>query len=548
MVRYKHIVFVLILGMGRSFAQPERSSSIAGRVINSVTGAPLHRATVEITLEGRDDVRGQAGTEGDGQFLLRALPAGRYRIGVTRPGYAPMNYGARRPNAPGQIITLGANEAKSGLLIRMSAFGAVSGTVSGLPPDAMNVQVVATPARSVEGMRGAFAARGGSVDRQGEYRIHGLLPGRYLLQLNYTAPPPQELFPPGARIDLNRRHSTFYPSTLNREEAQIVEIGSGQEVTGFDIGVQRPDPAILGVRVLWPKDVAISKPEPGTIPTHLSLFIRHAGGGPGSYVSSQAIMGGDEHTWYQALVPGRYTAGGTVQLQGRCFSVRAEVNIVPGTSTLQLPLQPCINLRGRVRIAGASELPAGLAVGLGSLDSLAVNLDRPTVQPDGSFVIPAVPAGLWSLILNPLPPGSYVKSMTLGQLDVLDRPVPITPETATLLEIVIGAQGAEVRGRVEQGFATAILAAPEGEAVSLSARYATTGVDEDGNFRLRGLYPGSYRLYAFEDLEPGAWLDPNFLANYRDSGTSVQLQEGLSSELRLKAIPGARPAAKARGQ
>lgn len=56
MVRYKLSVVLLILGMGRAFAQPERSSSIAGRVVNSVTGAPLHRATVEITLEGRDDV------------------------------------------------------------------------------------------------------------------------------------------------------------------------------------------------------------------------------------------------------------------------------------------------------------------------------------------------------------------------------------------------------------------------------------------------------------------------------------------------------------
>ncbi|WP_321471705.1 carboxypeptidase-like regulatory domain-containing protein [uncultured Paludibaculum sp.] len=548
MVRYKLAVVLLILGTGRAFGQPERSSSIAGRVVNSVTGAPLHRATVEITREGRDDVRGQAGTEGDGQFLLRALPAGRYRISVTRPGYAPMNYGARRPNAPGQVITLGANENMSGLLIRMSAFGAISGTVAGLLADSMNAQVVALPVGRAGGTGGTVSIRGGSVDRRGEYRIYGLLPGRYLLQLNYTARPPQELFPSGANIDLNQRLSTYYPSTLNRQEARVVEISSGQEATGFDIVVQQPAQAVLCVRVLWPKDVAIPKPEPGTIPTLLSLATRHAGKLQDSYVSGQPIMAGDASAQYQALVPGRYTVGGTVQLRGQCYSTRAEVNATQGTSALELPLQPCIDFRGRVRITGASALPAGLTVSLGSPESLPVTLDRPSVQPDGSFVIHAVPAALWTLSLNPMPSGSYLKSITLGTLDVLNRPIPITPETATPIEIVIGARGAEAQGRVEKGFATTILAAPEGEAASLASRYSTTGVDENGNFHLRGLYPGAYRLYAFEDLEPEAWLDPNFLAGYRESGTSVQLQEGPSPELRLQAIPGARRAPQAGGR
>ncbi|MGJ5818711.1 carboxypeptidase-like regulatory domain-containing protein [Paludibaculum fermentans] len=527
--------------MGRASAQPERNSSIAGRVVNSVTGAPLHRVTVEIILEGRDDVRGQAGTESDGQFLLRALPAGRYRIKVTRPRYAAMNYGARRPNAPGQIITLGSNENKSGLIIRMPALGAVSGAVTGLPATAMQPQVVARP---VEGTTENPFGRGGMFERPGEYRIDGLIPGRYRLSVGYTVMPRRDLFPADAKVDLNRRFTSYYPSTLNSNEAVIVEIKPGEELTGFDLVVQEPAQAVLGIRILWPKDVVIPKPAPGMFLGSLHLHTRSAGNPQGVYAGGQSLTAGDERLLYQSLIPGRYTVSGTIQLQGRCYSAREEVTATAGTPILELPLQPCTDVRGRVRISGASTLPAKLTVSLRSLESAPVNLDRPTLQPDGSFVIPGVPAGLWTLVLSPLPPGSYLKSVTLGSLDVLDQPLLISPATSSRLEILVAANGAEFSGHVEEGLATIILAAPEAAADSLPSRYATTSVDEQGHFRLTGLHPGAYRVYAFEDIEPGAWLDPNFLAEYRDSGTPVQLKESPGPAVTLKAIPANRPAAK----
>ncbi|MGC4048833.1 MAG: carboxypeptidase regulatory-like domain-containing protein [Paludibaculum sp.] len=541
MVRKLLSALLPILAAFPAAAQPERSSSIAGRVVNSVTGAPLHRATVEITLEGRDDVRGQAGTESDGQFILRALPAGSYRITVTRPGYAPMKYGARRPNAPGQIITLGPNENKSGLVVRMPALGAVSGTVTRLPAAATQPSVTARP---VEGTIQNYFGRGGTVDRSGEYSIDGLIPGRYRLSVGYTVVPRRELLPADGNIDLNRRNTSYYPSTLNPHEAVLVEIKPGDELAGFNIVVQESAESILGIRILWPKDVVIPKPAPGVIPANLILQTRPTGLLQDLYVGGQSITAGDERPTYRTLVPGRYTLTGTVQLQGRCYSVREEVSATTGTPTVELPLQPCSEVRGRVHITGASTLPAKLSVSLRSRESAPVNLDRSTLQTDGSFVIPGVPAGLWTLVLSPLPPESYLKSVTLGTLDVLDQPFLISPATPARLDILIGAIGAEVSGHVQEGIATVILAAPDDAAASIPSRYATTSLDEQGHFRLTGLYPGAYRIYAFEDIEPGAWLDPNFLAEFRDSGTPVQLKEGPRPAVTLKAIPANRPAVK----
>ncbi|WP_321471698.1 carboxypeptidase-like regulatory domain-containing protein [uncultured Paludibaculum sp.] len=531
--------------MGRAFGQPERSSSIAGRVVNSVTGAPLHRATVEISLEGRDDVRGQAGTEGDGQFLLRALPAGRYRISVSRPGYAPMNYGARRPNAPGQIVTLGANENKSGLVVRMNLLGAVSGTIARLPPSTVTAYVQATPLHFTPGTPGLAQIRSGTVDKDGAYRVYNLLPGRYLIAVTYSQRQPPPSMPAGTRFDSNTRMSTFYPSTLNQDEAQIVDVAPGADVAGIDIAVRPMELSTLAVRVQWPDGVVIEKPTTASIPTVLPISIRSAASRSGMSAASLSFQVGDTRPAYSSLVPGRYSVGGTVDLLGRCYAASREVDLSGGPADAVLLLEPCVDLKGRIVISGVgSAPPANLRVELRSHHEQFLLHDRGNVQPDGVFVIRAIPPGLWDVTVSPLPAASYLKAMTLGSLDVLNRPMPITSSTAVPLQIVVGARGAELRGHVERGIATTVLAAPEGDSAAIPSRYATTAVDENGDFRFLGLYPGTYRIYAFEDLEPQAWVDPDFLPQYQDLGALVQLHEGSAPALSLKTIPGTRPRSK----
>lgn len=515
-------------------AQPERTSTIAGRVLNAATGAPVHRATVEIILDGHENIRGQTGTESDGRFLLRALPAGRYRITVSKPGFAPINYGARRPGAPGQIITLAANQNQSGLLIRLPSYSALSGTVEGIPSGALNAQVIAQrlhdPARLP-------SVRGGSVDARGEYRIYGLPPGQYRLRLQFTPPPNAATVPRGVNVNWNTPVATYYPSTLEAAQARVITVPSSAELTGFDITAQPYERAILTLRPHWPDDVIAPKPEDPQPSPMLSLYATRAGAGDTRFAPTYSLTSGDPRPLYLPLLPGRYTIGGIFDNHGTCYTTYLEVALAAGVpASSGVPLHPCPALRGRVRITGAAAFPQGLRVILTAREPIAVNLDRPNLQPDGSFVIPGVPAGHYTLTLDPMPPGSYLKSITLGSNSVLDTPLPLTTANLPPVGLVLSARGAEVAGRVEPGFATTILAAPVNRN---PARYTTTGVDEKGRFQFRGLYPGAYHLYAFEDLEPGSWLDPDFAATYGLLGAAVHLDEGPSPDVVLPAIPGA---------
>jgi hypothetical protein len=60
--------------------------------------------------------------------------------------------------------------------------------------------------------------------------------------------------------------------------------------------------------------------------------------------------------------------------------------------------------------------------------------------------------------------------------------------------------------------------------------------DQYGRFDMRGIAPGDYKLFSWEQVEPNAWEDPDFLKPFEEKGESVSLQEGDGKSLDLVAI------------
>jgi len=44
-------------------------------------------------------------------------------------------------------------------------------------------------------------------------------------------------------------------------------------------------------------------------------------------------------------------------------------------------------------------------------------------------------------------------------------------------------------------------------------RYRIAGTDQNGQFTIRGIVPDQYSLFAWEDIEPNAYRDPDFGSN-----------------------------------
>lgn len=545
MVRHLICALPLFLASSPAAAQPDRTSSIAGRVVDATTGAPLRRAAVTIVLDGRNDVRGMAPTDADGQFLLRLLPAGRYRIEIFKPGYAVMNYGARFPSNPGQIVTVGPNENKSGLIIRLPQLGAITGSVvapGGGPAKGAMVQAYRRVYR--RGLMDWSPEGGARTNNAGQYRIIHLPAGQYIVSARQSEPPPDDkptpVFPPEP-APRQVPALTFHPATPVRGEAAPIPLGTAGEAMGINVAIQEMEP------------IRLSLPFFG-LPGGNSTFVQRANGvfaarpfiparirainGESGY-RLQIAAGSERRFETLALAPGRYVIASATEAAGALYSARQEVSLTGGTLEVPLYFRPAQPLKGHVRLEGPnSGTPSKMSVRLSGSEIGLLRVESAKVQPDGSFSIPAVAAGVWELAVDGIPAGGHLKSATLGRSDVLNSDLLVTNDNREPLEIVVSTVSAQLRGRVDDSRATVVLAAPQGERAGRPRFFFTAGLDEDGNFEFRALPPGAFTIYAFEELAPQAWLDPEFLPHYSGQATPVELREGRAPEIAVKTIVG----------
>jgi hypothetical protein len=72
---------------------------------------------------------------------------------------------------------------------------------------------------------------------------------------------------------------------------------------------------------------------------------------------------------------------------------------------------------------------------------------------------------------------------------------------------------------------------------SVQSIYKTAYSDQNGHFTIRGVRPGEYKIYAWEDIEDGAYQDPDFVKPHESAGESLSIKEGAHETVQLKLIP-----------
>jgi hypothetical protein len=121
----------------------------------------------------------------------------------------------------------------------------------------------------------------------------------------------------------------------------------------------------------------------------------------------------------------------------------------------------------------------------------------------------------------------YVKSARAGETDVLADGLTVTGPGTTEIEIALandgGALGGVVRDKSQQPVAGAtILLAPDQRL--RADLFKSTTSDQNGHYEFAAIAPGDYRLFAWEDVEPDAWNDPDFLGDYEKQGEKTALE------------------------
>jgi hypothetical protein len=167
---------------------------------------------------------------------------------------------------------------------------------------------------------------------------------------------------------------------------------------------------------------------------------------------------------------------------------------------------------------------------------------HPRIEQDGSFTIPVVPEGHYRLqvfFINQAA-NSYLADIRQSAASIFDSGLTVGREAANPIEVQVNSNGASLEGNVltedrKPAPRSTVVVVPASNRRQNSSLYKTAQTDAQGHFAIAGVAPGSWKLFAWESVQPGAYQNPEFIQKYESRGTTVTVTTGsrLTSDLML---------------
>lgn len=164
-------------------------------------------------------------------------------------------------------------------------------------------------------------------------------------------------------------------------------------------------------------------------------------------------------------------------------------------------------------------------------------------NPEGRFVLHSVVPDSYAVNVFGLTGNVYLKAVRFGDADVTDSGLDFSQGIPPgELTVVLSANGGQVSGAVQNdkqqpAAGAQVVLIPEEAKRHISRLYHPTAADASGNFKISGIAPGEYKLFAWEQADMNAWQDPEFLKLFESRGESVTVKENSLESKQLKVIP-----------
>ncbi len=512
----------------------QNKGSMQGTVIDAKTGQPLKGAEVSLRAMSTGN-RGEPNSsvsDAEGRFTFDGLSAGRYRLSASRNGYLmrdPRFGGALRAS----IVSLSSGQHADGVILRLIPSAVISGRVTTEGDEPVPNVFVQAMKYTYQGDKRQLADVGTSTTNdRGEYRIWGLAPGKYYVRATH---PRGGAMRTGSQVYV----PIFYPGVSDPARTQTIELHPGDELSGIDLNFVLLHSVRVSGRIL----------NASSLPAKEVQVTLVAGSGSMTFTVGQASTDSKGAYEIRGVPPGSYVliaeqfgnADPEKVMRGRTSVEVGEVNI----NDVEVVIGPGASVTGHVRIEGKSNPDlTKLTVALDAQDDLASLGFAPDVssiplRPDGTFTFRDVPEGTYHIKVLPLPDGYYLKPS--GEGDAVEAGVKVGRNHAAAVELTLSTGAGRVTGTVakdQQPFAGAtVVLIPDGARRGQPRFYRQALTDSGGRFTISSITPGDYKLFAWEEIERGMYLDPDFLQSYEDSGKSVRVEEGSNLNVPLDLIP-----------
>jgi len=583
MKAYVLVILALLVQLPES---PQTTGSIEGLILGS-GDQPLAGAEVKAWWEVppasyRPDEVPRATTGSDGRFVIQNVNPGKYRIVATAAGYVIQGFGADRPGRvasnAGTVISVGSRQTTQGITVRLVADSIISGRITSASGEPL-VRMEVRAARRVfdESGSSSWSIDGtAQTNDRGEYRIAGIAPGRYFV---FGASIPEGIIELERRRAVSERSAdpvlptpglfppTFYPGTADSSKATSIEVQANVETRNIDFALLQPRRYTIRGRVRDPlnpelparrgsSDSAVSIT---LFPTNIEFL---SAIGP----SAHASMSG--YFEVADVIPGKYWV--TAQMPPATVTAeQRQALALPGANISEIVTAPArgvavvtvtesdvsnveitivrdFAVNGHVSIEGptvSADAIARVKVELWAIDptgQLGGPMGRSIMDSAGRFAISNLVPAEYRLKVRGLPPELYTKEARLGSIDALGESIPIVSEATASAEIVF-AKGSEVSGTVTDATPKAIsgrevVLVPE-KGRNRADLYKVARTDSSGRFSFHGVAPGSYRAFAWEEVERFRYFDAEFIKQFEDRGTVVRVGDSSDTAIEVKLIP-----------
>jgi hypothetical protein len=535
---------VLVGPNGRSITPTTVNGTgvIRGRVTRA-DGLPVVRATVSTqvpqTLLGQQ-INGAKSTQTDedGRYELGELPAGEYRVTAAKLGYNTVRYGQRTDSDRAMPVDVADSQVRTRIDLVLPRSSNVMGRVMDEFGDPVeNVAVTLSQIKFQGGRRrlvGVSAMSGRTTDDLGRYRIYAVPAGEYVVNASVGQ---VVAFQPST--GLSGYAPTYFPSTTNPREAQLISVPRTQDVTSVDFVLVPTPTATISGRKLGTD----GQPFGGSLtltPSQRSGAIVTPPAGARIY--------DDGRFEFPNVAPGDYV----IQAEGGKQFAAAFVT-VNGADVPDVRLQATTGstITGRVIFEGDGPPVQSLTINAARADlDRTPNSTAPgEVGPDLRFTMTGI-HGPRRLTLGRAPAGWMLKSVTAKGVDVTDAPLPFGTEDESLtdVQVVVTSQITELsgtvvdaRGDLSTAYTLLVFPVDRDRWYPGSRYFRRAGPASAGNFSVRGLPPSDYYVApmgGWSVLKDGddAWQDPEFLESIALRAARATLGEGGRVALSAKLI------------
>jgi hypothetical protein len=512
---------------------PTNTASIEGIVTKEPGSEPLKKVLLQVVAD--DQAGGSnytATTESDGRFRIEKMAAGHYRVYLEKTGYVEIN--ARGRKSEGHLLSLREGEEIKDLSLQMLPTAIISGRIVDEDGDPMPDAVVFVQRKKP----GAKLETAGSerTNDLGEFRFHGLFPGQYVI---VVMPAPdfrdyerqhEKAAKDAAQPDM-RYLATYYPGTYDAAQASVVTLRPGDELP--------VNLTLFPARTYRVRGIVTGIPAGQKVAVELTSVINQA-----ILRSNEAEEGGQFEV--RGVPPGSYIAQASIGAEEQLLSARQKVNVVAAdVEGIKLVPMRSFTVSGSLRFDSRPPNPgAHYTVNLRSVDApddsgFFMHLDafgqNATVDRTGRVEWKNVKPGTYYVQFFGDDPDSYLKSVSLGEGDI-DTGFTISGPVS--IDVVVSPKGGKLDGVVtdhDQPVADAtVVLVPEEKFRKNRQRFAVASSDQRGHFTLRGLAPGAYTAFAWQDVDDGLYYDASFLRSQESNGSPLRIEAGAQQKIDLK--------------